>query len=127
MILGWGEGLTHCHWKQCRHELYIIDNAEFFFFFWFLWKIMLSLIYKLVQEEIKKWIGMKWKKKKLEYFLFFLSVSFSRQNEIYFLVWEFKWKWKECARENTHFSSFLQFITSNFYSLQIKRNRMEWN
>ena len=32
MIWGWGEGLTHSHWKQCRHELYIIDNAEFFFF-----------------------------------------------------------------------------------------------
>ena len=49
---------------------------------------MLSLIYKLVQEEIKKkkdWNEME-KKKKLEYLLFFLSVSFSGQNEIYFLV-----------------------------------------
>ena len=33
MIWGWGEGLTHSHWKQCRHELYIIDNAEFYFIF----------------------------------------------------------------------------------------------
>ena len=32
------------------------------------------------------------KKKNLEYFLFLLSVSFSGWNEIYFLVWEFKWK-----------------------------------